>query len=71
MKDLQPGDKARTLYPHYRGTRFSEVTIVERCENQPSQSGVLYRVSPALPTSDDPDDWFDASWFHPLAGDLP
>ena len=59
--DMMPGDKAVTNY-NSRGPKWKEVTITQRAEKTMSQSGVMYRVYPALEHGDTAT-WYDAGWF--------
>lgn len=59
-RHLMPGQEATT---DYNGTNtLTKVTILERKDDQSSQSGVMYRVTPALNNGTE-ELWYDADWF--------
>ena len=63
---LQPGDRATTDYSG-RG-RTTTHTIVDRSdtrEHGPSQSGIMFRVTPPVRGSC-AHHWIDADWFTPV-----
>lgn len=61
-RQLQPGDEALTDFnDHGPPVR---VRILERLEGTRSQSGISFRVRPALRNCH-PDAWIDADWFKP------
>ena len=60
-KDLQIGDRA---YTHYNGNRPTLVRIIARSENQVSQTGIMFQVSPTLKNGSK-DSWYDSAWFTP------
>lgn len=62
-RSLQPGDFAVT---DYCGPERARVQIIERDDSgrRRSQSGVTYRVAPALPGGTS-ESWYDADWFEP------
>lgn len=59
-RDLKVGAKVRTDY----SGRFTEHTIVERDSYVRCQSGVCFKVKPAVPKSSG--SWMDAGWFEPV-----
>lgn len=57
---LQPGQKAKTDF--HGSDKLIEVTITEVKLTPMSQSGISYKVTPALLKSD-ANAWYDADWF--------
>jgi hypothetical protein len=51
---------------NHPGGKPVQVTIIDRSENQRSQSGILFRVRPTLRNGRDTT-WYDADWFWPVS----
>jgi hypothetical protein len=62
-RKLQVGDFAVTDYNHTGHPTRVRIVHVSRGR---SQSGILFRVSPALKNGKQ-DTWYDADWFEPIA----
>lgn len=60
-RNMREGDEAVT---DYEG-RLTRVVIIDRKEGCRSQSGIMYRVRPALRNTTERD-WIDADWFQPV-----
>lgn len=58
-RSLQVGERVATAFSR----RITLHTVRERQEGAVSQSGVLVRVDPPVPTSGGADAWLDVGWF--------
>lgn len=63
---LKAGDEALTAF---NGNGLTLVRITARLDGSPSQSGVSYRVAPAL-KGGDASTLYDADWFYPAPATL-
>lgn len=59
-KEWRPGDNVKTKYS---GSETSH-TITEIWYSKGCESGLLVRVTPAVPKSGGIESWLDANWFY-------